>query len=141
MYDGDYALRQEDLVRLLESRGVTPTEQRLEVGKVVLRQPQHLSADEILAEVNREQARVSKATVYNTLKLFVERGLVREINVDPTRMIYDSTTRPHHHFYNSDSGRLYDIEPGAVEISAMPRLPDGTVEDGVEVIIRIRNRP
>ncbi len=134
-------MRQEDLVRLLESRGVTPTEQRLEVGKVVLRQPQHLSADEILAEVNREQARVSKATVYNTLKLFVERGLVREINVDPTRMIYDSTTRPHHHFYNSDSGRLYDIEPGAVEISAMPRLPDGTVEDSVEVIIRIRNRP
>lgn len=134
-------MRQEDLVRLLESRGVTPTEQRLEVGKVVLRQPRHLSADEILAEVNREQARVSKATVYNTLKLFVERGLVREINVDPTRMIYDSTTRPHHHFYNSDSGRLYDIEPGAVEISAMPRLPDGTVEDGVEVIIRIRNRP
>ena len=133
-------MKQEELVRLLESRGVTPTEQRLEVGKVVLRQPQHLSADEILAEVNRDRSRVSKATVYNTLKLFVERGLVREINVDPTRMIYDSTTRPHHHFYNSDTGQLCDVEPGAVEIGAMPRLPDGTVEDGVEVIIRIRNR-
>ncbi len=133
-------LRKEDLVGLLESRGVTPTEQRLEVGSVILRRPQHMSADEILAEVNRERSCVSKATVYNTLKLFVERGLVREINVDPARMLYDSTTRPHHHFYNADTGELSDIETGAIEISSKPRLPDGTVEDSVEVIIRIRNR-
>lgn len=133
-------LKKEDLVGLLESRGVTPTEQRLEVGSVILRRPQHMSADEILAEVNRERSCVSKATVYNTLKLFVERGLVREINVDPARMLYDSTTRPHHHFYNADTGELSDIETGAIEISSKPRLPDGTVEDSVEVIIRIRNR-
>ena len=133
-------MRQEDLVRLLESRGVTPTEQRLEVGKVVLRQPQHLSADEILAEVNREQARVSKATVYNTLKLFVERGLVREINVDPTRMIYDSTTRPHHHFYNADTGELVDIHPADVRISRLPALPRATETESVEIIIRVRQR-
>ena len=133
-------LRKEDLVGLLESRGVTPTEQRLEVGGVILRRPQHMSADEILAEVNRERSCVSKATVYNTLKLFVERGLVREINVDPQRMLYDSTTRPHHHFYNADTGELSDIETGAIEISSKPRLPEGSVEDSVEVIIRIRNR-
>ncbi len=133
-------MRNEDLVSLLESRGVTPTEQRLEVGRVVLQRPQHISADEILAEVNRECSRVSKATVYNTLKLFVECGLLREINVDPTRMLYDSTTRPHYHFYNVDTGELRDVEPGSFEISAMPRLPEGTVEDSVEVVIRVRNR-
>ncbi len=132
-------MRKEDLVGLLESRGVTPTEQRLEVGSVILRRPQHMSADEILAEVNRERSCVSKATVYNTLKLFVERGLVREINVDPQRMLYDSTTRPHHHFYNEDTGELWDIPDNQVTFLDLPQLPEGTERTSVELLIRVRN--
>jgi Fur family iron response transcriptional regulator len=132
-------VEREELSELLQSRGVTPTQQRLDIGRVVLSQPQHVSADEVLSRLNGSGARVSKATVYNTLKLFVELGLVREINVAPDRMYFDSTTRPHHHFYNVDTGELSDIEPGAVQISKLPRLPDGTVEEDVEVIIRVRN--
>ena len=97
-----------------------------------------MSAEKVLAVANQEGAAVSKATVYNTLGLFAEKGLVREVIVDPNRVFYDSNTSPHHHFYNVDTGSLTDIEAENVGITNMPALPDGTVPEGVEVIIRVR---
>ena len=47
---------------------------------------------------------------------------------------------PHHHFYNEDSGELSDIPVGAVSIRDLPELPEGTVQESVEVLIRVRNR-
>ncbi|MGH8401654.1 MAG: Fur family transcriptional regulator [Gammaproteobacteria bacterium] len=125
----------------LQAHDVTPTAQRLQIAEVIFRQPQHLSAEQILTAVKCVGAKVSKATVYNTLKLFSEKGLVREMIVDPTRVFYDSTTGTHHHFYNADTGALTDISPHAVRFAQLPTLPPGTREDGIEVIIRLRKQP
>jgi len=133
-------LNGETLAAQLEKHGVIPTPQRLEIAEVLLRRPQHLSAEQILAAVNRAAPRVSKATVYNTLKLFCEKGLVREVIVDPTRVFYDSTHGSHHHIYNVDTGELTDIDAGEVQFARLPTLPEGTREDGVEVIVRVRKR-
>ncbi|MEO0971959.1 MAG: Fur family transcriptional regulator [Pseudomonadota bacterium] len=136
----DSAPSKERIKRLLESHGVTPTSQRLEVGLVLLDRPCHLSADDLLSALRGQGARVSKATVYNTLNLFVERGLVQAVTVDPTRTYYDSTTEPHHHFYNVDSGELTDIPPHAIDIRELPELPVGTDTASVQVVVRVRNR-
>ena len=117
-----------------------PTPQRLEIGRVILAQACHLSADQVIAQLRRAGSRVSKATVYNTLKLFCRQGILREIAVDPSRMFYDSTTSPHHHFYNEDTGELIDIDPDQLQIGSMPGLPQGTVEQSRELVVRIRNR-
>ena len=85
-------------------------------------------------------AAVSKATVYNTLHLFGERGLVREVIVDPTRTFFDSTTHPHHHFYNVDTGELLDIDNREVGFRQLPAPPDGTQCESVQVLIRLRNQ-
>lgn len=124
--------------RLLRAHGITPTAQRVEIAEILLRVPQHLCAEQILEELSGRQ-QVSKATVYNSLKLFAERGLIREVNVHSERLIYDSNVRPHHHFYNQDTGELTDISPEAVELTGMPDAPAGTVAEGVEVVIRVRN--
>jgi len=125
----------------LEKHGVIPTPQRLQIAEVLFRRPQHLSADQIMAAVNRgETASVSKATVYNTLKLFSDKGLVREVIVDPARVFYDSTTGSHHHIYNVDSGELQDIPSHEVAFSKLPDLPEGMQPDGIEVIMRVRKR-
>ncbi len=129
----------DNVVSLLKSRGVLPTPQRLEVGKILFAMPQHLSAEQIIARVRVNGAHVSKATVYNTLNLFVSRGLAREVHVDPSRAFYDSTTTPHHHFFNVDTGKLTDIPPDAVRLEGVPETPKGTVGAGVEVVIRVRN--
>ena len=136
----DVTLLSEHVRALLESRGVTPTPQRLEVGAILFTGPRHLSADQILAELRAVGSRVSKATVYNTLKLFHERALVREVHLDPSRVYYDPTTEPHHHFYNLDSGELSDISSDSVMFEKLPDAPPGTEHDSVEVIVRIRNQ-
>ncbi|MGE5626317.1 MAG: Fur family transcriptional regulator [Bacillota bacterium] len=126
----------------LEKHGVIPTPQRLQIAEVLFRRPQHVSADQIMAAVNRgETPRVSKATVYNTLKLFSDKGLVKEVIVDPARVFYDSSTGSHHHIYNVDSGELQDIPADQVAFSKLPALPEGMQPDGIEVIMRVRKRP
>ncbi len=125
---------------LLEAHGILPTPQRVEVAEILFEKPQHLSADQIIDTLRSRGSGVSKATVYNSLNLFGERGLVREVMVDPTRKFYDSTTEPHHHFYNVDTRELSDIRDGDVHFTRLPDLPEGTVEESVEVLIRVRNR-
>lgn len=127
-----------DILNLFDQNGIMPTPQRLEVADILLSRPQHLSADQIIDRLREKGSSVSKATVYNTLKLFGERGIVREVMVDPVRKFYDSTTHPHHHFYNEDTGELSDIPGDAIEISGLPDLPAGTEQAGVEVLVRLR---
>jgi len=83
----------QDLIVLLRTHGVAPTHQRLEIAHVLFGRGEHLSADRILALVNERHAETSKATVYNTLNLFRDRGLIREVIVDPKRVFYDPKKR------------------------------------------------
>lgn len=106
----------------------------------MLAEPCHRSADQVMALLRATGSAVSKATVYNTLHLFSAQGLLREIAVDPSRLFYDSTTGPHHHFYNEDTGELVDVSADELEVSRMPALPAGTDAQSLEVVIRIRNR-
>jgi Fur family iron response transcriptional regulator len=128
-----------DLTGLLRDHGIIPTQQRLMIAKVMFARHEHYSADQVMREVNRDRDHVSKATVYNTLGLFARHGLVREIIVDPARIFYDTNTYQHHHFYNVDTGELEDISVKDLDINDMPMLPNGTVADGVDIIIRVRN--
>jgi Fur family iron response transcriptional regulator len=119
-------------------RGVFPTPQRLDVGEVILSRPQHLSAEQIIGEMRKAGSRVSKATVYNTLNLFRERGLLSTVEVDSSRQYYDSTIEPHHHFYNVETGELIDIPDEALRLEVSAPLPQGTEQAGIEVVIKVR---
>ena len=132
------SISREEVATLLRERGVTPTHQRIEIAHVLFEQRRHLSADQILALVNARHAQTSKATVYNTLRLFLTRGLVRELVVDPAKVFYDPNTMPHHHFYNIATGELTDFPSDDVTVSGLPSLPEGTVADGVDIIVRTR---
>jgi Fur family iron response transcriptional regulator len=129
-----------DIESKLRAHGVLPTAQRIEVAELMLARPQHLSADQIIDRLQRAGSGVSKATVYNCLKVFSETGLVKEINIDATRKYYDTTTSPHHHFYHVETGELVDIPADDISISDLPPLPAGTEQDGVEVLVRVRDR-
>ena len=127
--------------RVLLAHGVRPTSQRVEIAKVLLREPQHLSADQVLTRVNIQRSLVSKATVYNTLNLFAAQGLIRQVIIDAGKVFYDSNTDVHHHLYNEDTGMLQDMDASALKIDRMPELPAGTLGTGIDVIVRIRNKP
>lgn len=127
------------MVGLLRDHDINPTHQRIEIAHALFSRCEHLSADQILAIVNDRHSETSKATVYNTLNLFLEKGLVREVIVDPHKVFYDPNTEPHHHFYNIDTGQLTDIDASAMSLTGMPPLPSGMVTAGVDVIVRIRS--
>ena len=126
------------VLNLLLSKKVMATPQRLDVGEVLFAKRQHLSAEQILDALHAHGKSVSKATVYNTLGLFVERGLLNPVHIDPTRVVYDTTCEPHHHIFNVATGELTDVPFGELDVRELPPLPPGTVVDGVEVLIRVR---
>ena len=128
----------DNMAELLRSHSINPTHQRIEIAYALFSRQEHLSADQIMAHVNTRHSETSKATVYNTLKLFVEKKLVREVIVDPSKVFYDPNTQAHHHIYNVVSGQLTDIDVSEITIGVLPNLPAGMVAEGVDVIIRVR---
>ena len=127
-----------EIMAMLQSRHINPTSQRIKIAQVLFSRCEHLSAEEVFVLVNGASAPVSKATVYNTLGLFAESGLIREVIADPTRVFYDPNTAPHHHFYDTSTGKLMDIPAEDVRICALPALPEGMHMEGVDVIVRMR---
>jgi Fur family iron response transcriptional regulator len=129
-----------DIQVLLRSKGISPTSQRLEIARLLFGRHAHLSADEVFRLVNSKQPSVSKATVYNTLALFVERGLIRQVIADPTRIYYDPNTEPHHHIFDTSSGWLTDISLDSVEVHGLPQLSTDYLVEGIDVIVRVRSK-
>lgn len=125
---------------LLEQRGIQATAQRLRIAELLFARDQHLTAEQILEALAEDGSQVSKATVYNTLNLFAAKGLLRSLQVDPERGLFDSNMRPHYHIHVEDTGELIDVAPGDVEFAKLPPLPPGTESVAVDVVIRVRRR-
>ena len=129
----------DNVAERLRRHDINPTHQRIEIAYALFSRGEHLSADQVLAIVNDRHSETSKATVYNTLKLFLEKKLIREVIVDPNRVFYDPNTEPHHHFYNVDTGELADIAANEIQVSGLPQLPEGMITDGIDIIVRVRS--
>src|SRR5262245_14055517 len=131
--------KREDLADVLRRHGINPTHQRIEIAHALYSRSEHLSAEQVLAIVNERHPETSRATVYNTLNLFVESGLMREVIVDPNRIFYDPNTSPHYHLYDVRTGRLTDIDASNVKVSGLPELPPGVVAETLDIVVRVRS--
>ncbi len=128
----------DNMAELLRAHDINPTHQRIEIAYALFSRQEHLSADQVMTIVNDRHAETSKATVYNTLNLFLEKGLIREVIVDPSKVFYDPNTGPHHHLYEVDSGQLTDIMADDVRIEGLPELPKGMETVGIDLIVRVK---
>jgi Fur family transcriptional regulator, iron response regulator len=126
--------------RRLADCGIRATAQRVRIASLLLSSPQHLSAEQILAHMRASGARVSKATVYNTLNLFASRGLIRQLSVDGSRAWFDSNVDPHYHFHDLSTGALIDVPVPEVEFSRLPPPPTGMEVAGIDLVIRLRKK-
>ncbi len=122
----------------LRAHGITPTQQRVLIGEALFAKAQHVSAEQVLSMVNKDHEGVSKATVYNTLGLFAKKGLLHEVIIEANKVFYDTNLENHHHLYHIDTGMLEDISANQVKIEQLPELPEGTILEDVDVIIRLR---
>ena len=136
----NYAKAQTSARSLLEGRGIQATAQRMLIADLLFARDQHLTAEQIIQMLAEAGTQVSKATVYNTLNLFAAKGLLKPLQVDPDRGVFDSNMRPHYHIHVEDTGELIDVPPGAVEFARLPPLPPGTERVAVDVVIRVRKQ-
>ncbi len=124
----------------LKLYGLRPTRARTRIGMILLDKPKHLSADQVHEKLKLKGYTISKATVYNTLNAFAKYGIVSEVTIDPSRTYYDSTTKAHHHFFNVDTGQLMDIASDDMSVENIPRLPDNTQIQDLEIVVKISNK-
>ena len=124
-------------VELLRSHGVQPSAQRVAIADFVLASEAHPSADQVWEAVKRRLPVVSRATVYNTLHLLVERGLLRQLDLAEGRVVYDPKLERHHHFVDESTGAILDVPWEALQIRGVEKLPGYQVSE-YQVVLRGR---
>lgn len=125
----------QDVAEILREHGIQPSAQRMAVATYVLRTDEHPSADQVWSQVRTTFPMLSRATVYNTLNLFVTRGLLRQLHLAGGKVVFDPKTDPHHHFIDEGTGAIYDIPWDAVEVSRVNAL-DGFQVREYQVVLR-----
>lgn len=126
-----------DFSETLRNRGIRPSAQRVAIARCVLRAKTHPTADQVWKTVRRDFPYVSRATVYNTLKLFVEKGLLKHHWVDEAGSVFDPNTGRHHHFVDQETGMIVDIPWENLSVRGLDSL------SGVEVteyMVLVRGR-
>ena len=129
----------EDIAKRLRRFGLRPTRQRIRLASQLLDgKDRHVSPDDVYDQLKSGPDKLSRGTVYNTLRQFCDAGLLSEVHGAGDTLVYDTNLHDHHHFLNVDTGELTDIDTESVQLGRLPALPDGYVLDAVELTIRIR---
>lgn len=126
-----------DLLERLRDRGIQPSAQRVAVASYVLDTDEHPAADTVWERVRRRFPTISRATVYNTLNLFVDKGLLRQLVLAEGRVVFDPNMERHHHFIDERTGAISDVPWDAVKVSRVDDLPGLEVRD-YQVVMRGR---
>lgn len=100
----------------LKAAGVQPTLQRIALCRFVLCEADHPTAEEVHQWAEKSLAKISLATVYNTLNTLVDARLLKAFRLSHSdKVIYDVNTHDHHHFLDEKTGKLFDISPDDLE--------------------------
>lgn len=114
----DYA----QLTALLQQKGVKPSLQRLLLFNYMQHCHTHPTVEQIYADLAAQGQALSKATVYNTLTLFVQKGLLRVVQLDHSEARYDVLTGDHGHFVCEQCGSITDVPIDFAPLD--PSFPD-----------------
>ena len=137
-----HGLIEKNIPDVLRVAGLRPTRQRVSLAELLFAKgDRHLTAERLHEEAVGNNVPVSLATVYNTLHQFTEVGLLREVAVEGSKTYFDTNTSNHYHFFCERSGKLLDIDTGALNIEGLPEAPEGKVISRVDVLVRLVDKP
>jgi Fe2+ or Zn2+ uptake regulation protein len=127
------------VIEKLNQYGIQPTPQRIAVAEFVLTTNTHPTADEVWAKVRESCPTLSRATVYNTLNLFAEKGLLKLPPIKEGVAVFDPHVAPHHHFIDEETGTVYDVPWDAVSVAGEKSIEEFEVRE-YQVVLRGRRR-
>ena len=112
----------------LIDNGISPTIQRIVIMDYLLTHQTHPSVNEIYADLLPQIPTLSKTTIHNTLKLFVERKIVRHIDIDEKNARFDGIIDMHAHFRCKKCGCILDIPLPDIQ-HLFPSVQDCAIEE------------
>jgi Fe2+ or Zn2+ uptake regulation protein len=128
-----------DAISILRQCGIQPTPQRIAVVECVLTSKAHPTADDVLVSARKKCPTVSRATVYNTLNLLVERKLIGMQTIREGAVIFDPNIQKHHHLIDEETGDIYDIPWDQLEVKGKKKFEDFEILE-FQVIMRGRRK-
>lgn len=129
------------IIEVLRSHGIQPSAQRVAIAGYLLETDEHPSADQVHERVRGLVPMISRATVYNTLNLFVRAGLLRQLTLREGSVVYDPHLAPHHHFVDEQTGRIHDIPWDALRVEGVEALDGFRVAEHQVVLRGTRTAP
>ena len=129
------------IVNKLRTSGLRPTKQRILIAQTLFERDKtfHFTVETLNKEINKKgNAKVSLATVYNTVEAFTKAGHIKQILTSKSKSYFDTNIKSHHHFYDEGSKELTDIHYSQIKLSKVPIPPKGKKIKNLEVVIRIQ---
>ena len=130
-----------DNKKKLRKAGLRPTKQRMIIANILLNGVnRHFTAENLQNEINSSGNSMSIATIYNCLKKFRNCGLIKQVESSKETAIFDTNIDQHHHFLDEETGQLIDIENEEINLFKLPKIPEGYMNSGVEVLIKLKRQ-
>ncbi len=124
------------LITKLRDRGLRVTSQRIVIHRALCAHAQHMTADHVLESVSGVLPGVSLPTVYATLELLEELGLVRRFGTGTGAVLFDSRVEPHAHTVCRSCGATDDLDGAGVSKHALARASEtGFVPDHTQLVV------
>ena len=135
-------MKNQDFINKLRNSGLRPTKQRIKICEALFNTEKafHLTVNELAKMMQKNfNEKISLATVYNTLHAFKKKGYVKEISLGNDKSYFDTNISSHHHFYDTKTNELIDIDSSKIELKNIPNPPKGKSIKEIDVVINVEN--
>ncbi len=124
----------------LLDHGIRPTKQRLSIATFLFDgKHHHVTADQLMVLAKKKKAKISLATIYNSIHQFVAASILTEVALDSgTCRYFDTNLVKHSHFFCQEKGRLWDIDSDKVSVDLKEEPPAGMEIDSINVVVYLK---
>ena len=131
-----------DFINKLRSSGLRPTIQRIKICEALFNTEKtcHFTVNDLSKIIEKDfNEKISLATVYNTVHAFKKKGYVKEISLGNDKSYFDTNISSHHHFFDTKTNELIDIDSHKIQLKDIPNPPKGKSIKDIDVVINVEN--
>tara|TARA_X000000368_G_scaffold265573_1_gene210276 strand:+ start:352 stop:768 length:417 start_codon:yes stop_codon:yes gene_type:complete len=131
-----------NFISKLRKSGLRPTKQRITICQALFNTEKtfHFTINDLVKIMQKNfNEKISLATVYNTVHAFKKKGYVKEISLGNDKSYFDTNVSSHHHFFDTKTNELVDIDAEEIILKNIPNPPVGKSIKDIEVIINVEN--
>lgn len=130
MYNGKEAYNR------LIACNIRPSVQRIAIMDYLMNHPIHPTIEDVYNGLCKQIPKLSKTTVYNTLRMLSEKKAAQMITIDDHRVCYDGNTKPHVHFFCKKCGKVLDLWDEQAPLMKNSKVIDGNIVDEAQLYYR-----